>query len=301
MSTPEIAELGRLLQEARDELVRINAAQAAAAPAGATTAENKKLESIIDTRILGKIGTFSGDDQDWKPWCFVFESTAGLIDLDTILLASESEDESKLKFADQTSDVQLRMKALYHLLVSTTRGRALTILQMVPKNDGAVAWKRLKAEYEPRSGGRLTAMLMGILKPEWDEAASRGPDAWEAAWKTWEKNVSLYESQAVETISAGTKIAIVTRWAPSDIKAVIRQALGAIMTGLRSWSGTSLPAARSTRAVDFAATGRCPWTSEASTTRAARPRASPSATPRTATSATSAARPDIGRRTVGHR
>ena len=87
-------------------------------------------------------------------------------------------------FANQTSDVQLRMKALYHLLVSTTRGRALTILQMVPKNNGAVAWKRLKAEYEPRSGGRLTAMLMGILRPEWDEAATRGADAWEAAWKT---------------------------------------------------------------------------------------------------------------------
>ena len=66
-------------------------------------------------------------------------------------------------FANQTSDVQLRMKALYHLLVSTTRGRALTILQMVPKNNGAVAGKRLKAEYEPRSEGRLTEMLMGIF------------------------------------------------------------------------------------------------------------------------------------------
>ena len=65
MSTPEIAELGRLLQEARNELVRINATQAARIPAGgATTAENKKLESIIDTRILGKLGVFGGDDQD---------------------------------------------------------------------------------------------------------------------------------------------------------------------------------------------------------------------------------------------
>ncbi len=39
--------------------------------------------------------------------------------------------------------------------------------------------------------------------------------------------MSLYEAQAVETISAGTKIAIVTRWAPNDTKAVIQQALGA--------------------------------------------------------------------------
>ena len=117
MSTPEIAELARLLAEARDELVRINTTQAIATPAGGTTssAENKKLETIIDTRILGKIGVFGGDDQGWKQWCFVFESIAGLIDLDTILLASATEDEGKLVFANQTSDVQLRMKAFYHL------------------------------------------------------------------------------------------------------------------------------------------------------------------------------------------
>ena len=57
----------------------------------------------------------------------------------------------------------------------------MTIMQMVPKNNGAIGWRRLKAEYEPRSGGRLTAMLMGILKPEWDDAAHRGADVWEAA------------------------------------------------------------------------------------------------------------------------
>ncbi len=35
-------------------------------------------------------------------------------------------------------------------------------------------------------------------------------------------------TQAVEDISPGTKIAVVTRWAPNDVKVVIRQALGAI-------------------------------------------------------------------------
>ena len=150
------------------------------------------------------------------------------MDLDAILLGAETTDEMSLEYSAQKKETQLRMKALYHLLASTTKGRALTILQMVPKNNGAIAWKRLKAEYEPRSGGRLTAMLMGILKPEWDGAATRGADAWEAAWKVWEKNINLYEAQAGEDISPGTKIAVVTRWAPTDVKAVIRQALGAI-------------------------------------------------------------------------
>ncbi len=51
----------------------------------------------------------------------------------------------------------------------------------------------------------MTAILMGSLKPEWDEAARRRPDAWEAAWEVWEKNVIPYEVQAGENISPGTK------------------------------------------------------------------------------------------------
>ena len=80
--------------------------------------------------------------------------------MESILTGSEDTDEADLDFAQQTPEIKLRMKALYHLLVATTRGRALTIMQMVPRNNGAIGWKRLKSECEPRSGGRLAAMLM---------------------------------------------------------------------------------------------------------------------------------------------
>ncbi len=108
MSTPEIAELARALTEARQELVRINSVQAALTPVGGTSADNKS-ESIIDTRIINKIGVFSGDNGDWKQWCVVFESTAGLVDLDTILLVSETTDEVNLQYISQNAGVQLRM------------------------------------------------------------------------------------------------------------------------------------------------------------------------------------------------
>ena len=170
MSTPELLEMQRQLAAASTEIQRLAALRGDATQVSA----DKKLESIIDTRIIGKIGSFSGNDEDWKHWCFVFESTVGLVDLEGVIFESENTEEVDLMFLNQTPEVQLRMKALYHLLVATTRGRALTILQMVPRNNGAIGWKRLKAEYEPRSGGRLTAMLMGVLKPEWDEAAKKG-------------------------------------------------------------------------------------------------------------------------------
>eukprot|EP00959_Pyramimonas_sp_CCMP1952_P441327 9239044-Pyramimonas_sp.AAC.1 len=41
-------------------------------------AEDRRLESIVDTKILSRIGVFSGADEEWGQWCFVFESTAGL-------------------------------------------------------------------------------------------------------------------------------------------------------------------------------------------------------------------------------
>jgi hypothetical protein len=218
-----------------EDLQASQASQAAATPVGGGSSgsgpgsdRSTRLVSIIDATIVSKVGIFSGIEEDWKTWCFVFESTTGLIDLDGIRGVSEAVADEVGLADDNQTDIKLRMKALYHLLVSTTRGRALTIMQMVPKNNGSIGWRRLQAAYEPRSGGRLTAVLMSILQPEWDEAAQRGPDPGEAAWKVWEKNGSMYEVQAAENISPGTKIALVTRWAPPDVKAVIRQALGAI-------------------------------------------------------------------------
>lgn len=122
MSTAEIQELQRQLLEQRAEIARLTPVGAAAASGSANSAD-KRLESIVDTKILNRIGVFSGQDEDWRSWCFVFESTAGLIDLESVILACEGTDEISLDFSTQSDAVKLRMKALYHLLVATTRGR----------------------------------------------------------------------------------------------------------------------------------------------------------------------------------
>eukprot|EP00959_Pyramimonas_sp_CCMP1952_P356161 7458985-Pyramimonas_sp.AAC.1 len=63
-------------------------------------------------------------------------------------------------------------------------------------------------------------MLIGVLKPEWETATRGRVRTWEAAWKEWEKIVSLYEAQSLEKVTKGTRIAVVVRWAPEDVKAV---------------------------------------------------------------------------------
>ena len=117
MSTPEIVELARQPDEARQEVVRLGrVVEAVGSPVmmnGAPPAV-ARLESIIDTRVVNKIGIFSGADDDWKAWCFNFESTAGLVDLDQVLVGAVTEGEP-------TPDIQLRLNALYHLFVPTTR------------------------------------------------------------------------------------------------------------------------------------------------------------------------------------
>ena len=167
-----LAELQQTVTAQAAQIARLTAVErrGAAAAAAGDEHESRRLESIVDTKILNRIGIFSGADEDWRQWCFVFESMAGLVDLEQIMQGAEDTSEQELAWDRQRDGVKLRMKVLYHLLIGTVRSKALTILQMVPKNKGAIGWKRLKMEYEPKSGGRLTAMLMGVLKPEWEMA-----------------------------------------------------------------------------------------------------------------------------------
>ena len=122
-------------------------------------------------RVFSRLPSFSGEDADWRQWSFVFESMAGLVHLDTMLDHCVTETEANLQLDRQSEDVAKKMKALYHILITTCKGKALTTLQMIPRHNGAIGWKRMKEEYEPKSGGRLTAILMGLLRPEWDSAA----------------------------------------------------------------------------------------------------------------------------------
>jgi hypothetical protein len=71
-------------------------------------------------------------------------------------------------------------------------------------------------------------MLMRILRPEWDDAASRGTDAWETACLGDLTEFVDVRSAGRRAFAASTKTDILTRWAPSDVKAVIRQSLGGL-------------------------------------------------------------------------
>ncbi len=131
----EMAELVRQLGVAQQQVASLTLGQ--------TPSIDRKLGSIIDTRVINRIDTFDGDDNSRKQRCVVFESTAGLVDLDMVLNAAESAaDALDLDFGSSTPDIQPpRMKALCHLLASTKAQRR----DSLEKTEGRVraeVWKQ---------------------------------------------------------------------------------------------------------------------------------------------------------------
>ena len=119
------------------------------------------LRSIIDMKILTRTNTFDGSDESWRGWSFVFESMLSWTNLGDVLEVAVNEPDVHLNYEEKIPTMQLMMKALYHVLISMVKEKALTIMQSVPVNMGAWARRKLKLEYEAKSGGRFAATLMG--------------------------------------------------------------------------------------------------------------------------------------------
>ena len=67
-------------------------------------------------------------------------------------------------------------RALYSLLIAKCEGKAFGIVRLVPRHHGLEAWRRLKLEYEAKTGGRFAAMLRAVLNPrgKWSSDCESG-------------------------------------------------------------------------------------------------------------------------------
>ena len=88
-------------------------------------------------------------------------------------------------------DLREISRLLYHLLVLLLQGKAAAVARHAGRQNGADLWI-FKQEFEPRTGGRGPAMLMGILDPMWCGDIARFAEY----LREWEVAVSLYEDQA---------------------------------------------------------------------------------------------------------
>ena len=116
---------------------------------------------------MEKIPIFDGNEAHFAEWRFTFEATCGLLGLEEVLRRSvlSTHDEASLNVFAQQPEVSLKNKAVYCLLVASCRGRAQVLVRGVPKHAGLVAWRQMVRLDESQVGGRLNAMLVGVLSP----------------------------------------------------------------------------------------------------------------------------------------
>ena len=113
---------------------------------------------LVDTRGEFKVGSFDGKDEHWVHWSLKFEAFTSLLGWeDAMSTAAMHGTEVSLQGVEQL--VIETARALFSLLVAKCEGEAFGIVQLCPKGDGLEARRRLKDEYEGRSGNRLAAML----------------------------------------------------------------------------------------------------------------------------------------------
>ena len=178
--------------------------------------------SLIDTRAYGKLRSFSGKEEDWATWSFVARSYLDLLSMgyrELLTSAEAAPQATEIKLVDMTDVSRTHAWTLFNVLTQSVEGRALSVIMNSEPSNGLQAWRLLVDAYEPRVGGRYTAMLMGIIGPQWGHV--KEADFLESL-DTWETQIRRYEDQSGEKVTAATKCAVVMKNAPGGIRTALR-------------------------------------------------------------------------------
>ena len=146
---------------------------AGAPPAGpsrkACTAAEAAQQPLVDTRVLGKPKTYSGQRADWPQCKYVFKACIGALDaelsrsLDAIELQGEAIDFNAL-----SAPAQGHSRTLAFILSQVLQGAAPQLVMNVEGYHGLEAWRQLVRSEEPATGAAQVTQLMAILNAKFD-------------------------------------------------------------------------------------------------------------------------------------
>eukprot|EP00971_Amphidinium_carterae_P236490 4693560-Amphidinium_carterae.1 len=121
--------------------------------------------SIIDTKALGKCPTHDGKEESWQEFAFKFENYLALLGVTHIV--DEYMSQAGHVLPDGMSEEGRQVaRSLYAILAQVLSGRSLSLLRLIPDQNGLRAWKELKSEFEPQSGNRVAGVLRAVLNPQ---------------------------------------------------------------------------------------------------------------------------------------
>ena len=76
-------------------------------------------------------------------------------------------DDKPIIQAELGGDVAKQGGVLYHMLVTTIKGPALSLVKLTKRGEGLEAIRKIYHEYRPRIEEDFAEQLAQILKPEW--------------------------------------------------------------------------------------------------------------------------------------
>ena len=159
--------------------------------------------------------------KDWAGWEFAFLSYLNLISPRMATLCQEAQAlPNQLTFEDMDAEVEGLAQQLFHILVMMMqKGKPVSILMQAERGNGCAAFIAVKAEMEPRIGGRHATMLAALITPSW---SGNDLEKWRSAFMEWEIHIGRYEMQSREVFSDSLRIAVVSKYAPAEVRLAIR-------------------------------------------------------------------------------
>ena len=131
----------------------------------------------IDAEEIGTLPMFSGDvdlseqtdSVPWSQWSLTIRSDFGKFNRTTAWMLQQVEmsvDDPIITDNTVMTRAEKRFSAqAYCVLVLTCRGKALQVVQRVPRGFGFEAWKQLYEEFEPRPPVKSQEMCQALLSP----------------------------------------------------------------------------------------------------------------------------------------
>ncbi|CAE8636697.1 unnamed protein product, partial [Polarella glacialis] len=173
---------------------------------------------ILDLKGVLQPPEFPLDERDFPEWRYQFESTMTLLQMDELMeAAAKAPDMPKL--ADMTAAQQQGARFVHALLVALTRGvpKAEVLVKGIRDKNGFAAWRTLLREYAPPTADRQTAVLGGLLNPQWDESRP-----WYPQLLAWENHIADHAVETGVDVPDPIKAATLVRRAPENIQAFLQ-------------------------------------------------------------------------------
>jgi hypothetical protein len=173
---------------------------------------------LLDLKGILQPPRFPVEEREFPEWRYQFESTMTLLQMDELMdAAATAPDLPKLN--DMTTEQRQAARFLHALLVALTRGasKAEVLVKAARDKNGLAAWRSLIREFAPPTADRQTAVLGGLLNPQWDMDRP-----WYPQFLAWENHVADHSLETGMAMPDAIKAATVIRHAPENVQAFLQ-------------------------------------------------------------------------------